>query len=324
MVWFLEKSPWWKGKTRWWPTFPKHSLLVCVILVFLRGLRVPWFSLRFPVRSAMRDFMLSATEPYIVRFPTGFQWISFYVPRAYVVGSPKRLLARYTMPSLCICAYVPPMRVKSAPSRSPCFPLYATPCVFPWVPFFVLPTMFPDTRCGFPRTLSSSVTPYVPCAFSCAYFLFVSRAFLIRSPSRYPLRYPWLSSDGFPAGSLQSSPYVRTGFPHLFTRSLNGAFPSVFPWESPKCPFAYPFFPTRRSPCVPPTPCVPHPFAFPYTSQVSSLLRPPVHLLWDRSPFTFARPLHLAFLSRTTFDNRDCRLLNNRRHLCIKCNVELS
>lgn len=143
-------------------------------------------------------------------------------------------------------------------------------------------------------------------------------------PSRYPLRYPRLSSDGFPAGSLQSSPYVRTGFPHLFTRSLNGAFPSVFPWESPKCPFAYPFFPTRRSPCVPPPPCVPHPFAFPYTSQVSSLLRPPVHLLWDRSPFTFARPLHLAFLSRTTFDNRDCRLLNNRRHLCIKCNVELS
>lgn len=161
----------------------------------------------------MRDFMLSATEPYIVRFPTGFQWISFYVPRAYVVGSPKRLLARYTMPSLCICAYVPPMRVKSAPSRSPCFPLYATPCVFPWVPFFVLPTMFPDTRCGFPRTLSSSVTPYVPCAFSCAYFLFVSRAFLIRS--------------------LPGIPCATRDFPVMGSRQAPSKAPRMFALDSP-------------------------------------------------------------------------------------------
>ena len=72
----------------------------------LRALRVSCFSLLF---ACLLPSVISR-ELYTMRPPVSFQWtspLSAYVPRAYTAGSPKRLLVRYTIPSLFISAYVP-------------------------------------------------------------------------------------------------------------------------------------------------------------------------------------------------------------------------
>ena len=65
--------------------------------------------LAFRVRSAKRDLTWTLHNAFPHKFPVDLPPPppTQYVSRAYTAGSPKRLLVRYTIPSLFISAYVP-------------------------------------------------------------------------------------------------------------------------------------------------------------------------------------------------------------------------